>query len=178
MKQHLKYTMTFILVFYACWACGQAKAPAPEKFTLEQHTDMNAGNGLIHPQRFRMLLPAGLKTKQLISYEYSLFHYPNQQYIIVVMHPTAALQEKLLDSTWVPDPSYMRHHVNMMAEVKDEHPYLPKTGRKSQAFRKQGNEIILLNIKPDQYQHFLSAVKTFSILPDTTPVVRHLPARD
>lgn len=144
-------------------------------FTLRQYGDMSTGNGILHPQRFRMQLPKQLSKYELMTHNYTLFHYPQGQYIMVKVNPTPSPQIKAHDSSWVPSYAYISREVDLNPHLKDETPFVARGDRRSQVFRRRGNEIMLINIKPENYQAFEQAISTFRILPDSIPVIRAFP---
>lgn len=112
-------------------------------------------------KRFRFQLPKKLVDYTAYTHELS-FQFPDGQYVFVDVNHDAKGDEQ--DSTFVPTEDQLRHYLPLVHWADEFAPYMPKEGRKTKMYTKYGCQILLLNIKPKNFERFMAAVNSFRII--------------
>jgi len=132
-------------------------------FTSLTFSDFGAHGSRIKSKRFTMHIPAGVKPPRRYDSDYTALEFANGQSILVLMNHTPA-GEDLQDSTWTADKDKLQAQFGAIGFKGDRNKFLPRPDRKSVVYKRQGQEILLLNIKTVDFQNFEQAVETFRLL--------------
>lgn len=117
-----------------------------------------------YPKKFSMQLPNGITQYSLSGAKYSLFHYADGEKILVIMNHHATGLET--ESSCTPDPEYVLDLLLPVINTYNDRSEAPQKGRETTLFNIKGCNLLLLNIKPDNYPRYEQMVKSFRLLPN------------
>lgn len=114
------------------------------------------------PYRFCLQLPVALSRYNLDDAKYSLFEYADGEKIMVTLNPSATGLEK--ESSCTPDSASTVEMIGRFSGSYHGNSEAPKKGRETKLIKIKGCDILLFNIKQENYPQYEQMARSFRLL--------------